>query len=154
MEVDFDVLSKDADCCIVNEDAPKQPQLSIVVPGLLNSCTLQLCPSVSTLSHQEFIPDLACSGWHCLLNVRESVARKGGRGEGLQRWSRQDRARQPCQGTYGQHGHEWGCAQGAREVPVSSPVSCLTGFCLHLRSGATRQTLWHREHHDKDDTWN
>ena len=62
MEVDLDVLSKDADCYTVNEDALKWPQLSIVVPGLLNSCTLQLCPSVSALSHQEFIPDLACSG--------------------------------------------------------------------------------------------
>ena len=61
MEVDLGMLSKDADRCTVNEDTPKWPQLSVVVPGLLDFHTLQLCPSASMLSHRDFIPDLVCS---------------------------------------------------------------------------------------------
>ena len=40
MEVDLGMLSKDADRCTVNEDTPKWPQLSVVVPGLLDFHTL------------------------------------------------------------------------------------------------------------------
>ena len=120
----------------------------------------------STLAPSSFAP--VCP--HCLirslfqtLHVVDDTAfltleslllgRGGGEG-GLQRQSRQDRAKQPHQDAHGQHGHEWGRAQGAREVPVSFSISCLAGFCLHSWSGAMRQTLWHREHHDKDDMRN
>ena len=104
------------------------------------------------LSHRDFIPDLVCSRWHHLLDIRESVARKGGKGreycnDGVNRTELDNLVKVLVDNT-AMSEDALKVLEGSSEFPYFLPHWFLLAFTIECRAADTvmQGAPWQRQH--------